>query len=158
MQLEQKIQRGVYNFLRESDDESVSNDVFCWQDLNNLSYISKSKQYALFKQWASNDLLSSDKGKQKSNISTDQIAEAMGFISWHLQGLEGGLEDEDERIIEEARLRMKMNYCEHLLAKHGIKSEFSSDYLGGDQYRFEDFIEFMEENIEGEDFSLESDE
>ena len=157
MQLEQKIQRGVYNFLRESDYESVSNDVFCWQDLNNLSYISKSKQYALFKQWAANDLLSSvlssDKGKPKSNISIDQIAEAMGFISYHLQGLEGGLEDEDERIIEEARLRMKMNYCEHLLAKHGIKSEFSSDYLGGDQYRFQDFIEFMEENIEGEDFS-----
>ena len=153
MQLEQKIQRGVYNFLRESDDESVSNDVFCWQDLNNLSYISKSKQYALFKQWAANDLLSSDKGKPKSNISIDQIAEAMGFISYHLQGLEGGLEDEDERIIEEARLRMKMNYCEHLLAKHGIKSEFSSDYLGEDQYRFQDFIEFMEENIEGEDFS-----
>lgn len=158
MQLEQKIQRGIYNFLRESDDESVSNDVFCWQDLNNLSYISKSKQYALFKQWAANDLLSSDKGKPKANISTDQIAEAMGFISYNLQGLEGGLEDEDERIIEEARLRMKMNYCEHLLAKHGIKSEFSSDYLGEDQYRFQDFIEFMEENIEGEDFSLNSDE
>lgn len=158
MQLEQKIQRGIYNFLRESDDESVSNDVFCWQDLNNLSYISKSKQYALFKQWAANDLLISDKGKPKSNISIDQIAEAMGFISYNLQGLEGGLEDEDERIIEEARLRMKMNYCEHLLAKHGIKSEFSSDYLGEDQYRFRDFIEFMEENIEGEDFSLDSDE
>ena len=30
MQLEQKIQRGIYNFLKESDDESVSNDVFCW--------------------------------------------------------------------------------------------------------------------------------
>ena len=155
MQLEQKIQRGIYNFLRESDYESVSNDVFCWQDLNNLSYISKSKQYALFKQWAANDLLSSDKEKPKSNISIDQIAEAMGFISYNLQGLEGGLKDEDERIIEEARLRMKMNYCEHLLAKHGIKSEFSSDYLGEDQYRFQDFIEFMEENIEGEDFSLE---
>ena len=142
MQLEQKIQRGIYNFLKESDDESVSNDVFCWQDLNNLSHISKSKQYALFKWW----------------VSIDQIAEAMGYISWNLQGLEGGLEDEDERIIEEARLRMKMNYCEHLLAKHGIKSEFSSDYLGEDQYRFQDFIEFMEENIEGEDFSLDSDE
>lgn len=158
MQLEQKIQRGVQNFLRESDDESVSNDLFCWQDLNNLSHISKSNHYALFKKWAANDLLSSDKGKPKFNISIDQIAEAMGYISWHLQGLEGGLEDEDERIIEEARLRMKMNYCEHLLAKHGIKSEFSSDYLGEDQYRFQDFIEFMEENIEGEDFSLDSDE
>ena len=158
MQLEQKIQRGVYNFLRESDDESVSNVLFCWQDLNNLSHFSNCKKYALFKQWAANDLLSSDKRKPKSNISTDQIAEAMGYISWHLQGLEGGLEDEDEKIIEEARLRMKMNYCEHLLAKHGIKSEFSSDYLGEDQYRFQDFIEFMEENIEGEDFSLDSDE
>ena len=158
MQLEQKIQRGVQNFLKESDDESVSNDVFCWQDLNNLSHISKSKQYALFKQWAANDLLNSDEEKPKVKVSIDQIAEAMGYISWNLQGLEGGLEDEDERIIEEARLRMKMNYCEHLLAKHGIKSEFSSDYLGEDQYRFQDFIEFMEENIEGEDFSLDSDE
>lgn len=158
MQLEQKIQRGVQNFLRESDDESVSNDLFCWQDLNNLSHISKSNHYALFKQWAANDLFSSDEGKPKVKVSIDQIAEAMGYISWHLQGLEGGLEDEDERIIEEARLRMKMNYCEHLLAKHGIKSEYSSDYLGEDQYRFQDFIEFMEENIEGEDFSLDSDE
>ena len=145
------IKKGVVNFLKESDDDTVSNEIFLYQDLNNLSHVSKSKEYAIFKKWASFDWL---KGGIEPDFSTEQIAEAMGKISFHLQGLEGGLDKKDEKIIEEARIRMKMNYYEFVLAENGIHNNIISTYNAEDQIYFKDFIEFMEEKVEGKDFSL----